>query len=70
MCRDSTAIGPIVCCGPADGEVRRSTGTARTRVGVSSNQSGAEESRIVPRSKASVTSRFQSGLMTWPTKSR
>ncbi len=49
---------------------RRTTGTARTRVGVSSYQSGAEVSTIAAVSKACVTCRRHSGLTSWPTKSR
>ncbi len=59
VCRVSTAIGTLVIARPL-GEMRRCTGTARTRVGVSSYQSGADESRIRPLSNASVTSAFQS----------
>ena len=70
VCRVSTAIGPMTCTGIVLPLVRRNTGTARTRVGVSSNQSGADESMISPRSKASVTSCRQSGRTACPTKSR
>jgi hypothetical protein len=49
---------------------RRSTGTARTRVGVSSYQVGAPVSTIFEVSKASVTWAFHSGLISCPTKSR
>ena len=46
------------------------TGIARTRVGVSSYQSGAVESTIFPVSYASVTCLRHSFLIGWPTKSR
>ena len=46
VCRVSTANGPKTCSGLALLVVRRSTGTARTRVGVSSNQSSAAESTM------------------------
>ncbi len=69
LCRVITAIGDsVVAVPPTDS--RRSTGTARTRVGVSSYQSGAAESTIWADSKASVTCFIHSGLMFWPTKSR
>ena len=46
------------------------TGTARTRVGISSYQSGAEESTIAALVKASVTRSRHCDLMPCPTKSR
>ncbi len=48
------------------GASRRSTGTARTRVGVSSYQSGAAVSTIRAVSNASVTCARHSGLISWP----
>jgi hypothetical protein len=64
-----TAIGNSVVALPL-GASLRSTGTARTRVGVSSYQSGAAVSMMRAPSKASVTCAFHSGLIVWPTKSR
>ena len=69
VCRVMTAMGNSVVCAPL-GLKRRSTGTARTRVGVSSYQSGADVSTMRAVSNASVTCAFHSGLIDWPTKSR
>ena len=63
------AIGCSVVSGPV-ALSRRSTGTARTRVGVSSYQSGAALSMMRLEWKASVTCLRHSGWIFWPTKSR
>jgi hypothetical protein len=52
------------------GERRLTTGTARTRVGVSSYQVGVPVSMILVVSNASVTWLTHSGFTAWPTKSR
>ena len=62
LCRVMTAIGVSVVAAPL-GLSRRITGTARTRVGVSSYQSGAAVSTIWPVSKAWVTCWVHSGLI-------
>ena len=59
---------PIVVSGEP-GWIGRITGIARTRVGVSSYQSGDDESTIAAVSKASVTWLRHSGRTSWPTKS-
>jgi len=48
---------------------RRITGTARTRVGISSYQSGADESAMRELANAWVTSSRHCGLICCPTKS-
>ena len=69
VCRVMTATGsgatpvPVVVS-------RRMTGTARTRVGISSYQSGADESTMRAVANASVTRSRHCGLICWPTKSR
>jgi hypothetical protein len=67
--RVMTAIGASVVSFPL-GVIRRMTGTARTRVGVSSYQVGVVESMILVVSNASVTCTAHSGFTAWPTKSR
>ena len=64
-----TPIGKSVVWLPL-GAMRRMTGTARTRVGVSSYQVGVVESLIVIVSNAVETCAAHSGLIRWPTKSR
>ena len=63
VCRVITATGNSVVWLPL-GFRRRITGTARTRVGVSSYQSGVAVSTMAAVSKASVTWRVHSGLIT------
>jgi hypothetical protein len=62
VCRVITAIGVSVTSGLPCAR-RRRTGTARTRVGVSSYQSGADESMMRAVSCASVTCFRHSALM-------
>ena len=69
LCRVSTAIGVFVTAEPLALR-RRSTGTARTRVGVSSYQSGAAVSTICAVSNASVTWPRHCGWISCPMKSR
>ena len=69
VCRVITATGSGASSVPVT-ESRRMTGTERTRVGISSYQSGADESTMAPDVKACETSPFHSGRIAWPTKSR
>ena len=69
VCRVMTAMGASVTSGRL-APSRRRTGTARTRVGVSSYQSGAAESTMRVVSKACWIWDRHSGRTSWPTKSR
>jgi hypothetical protein len=69
VCRVMTAMGASVTSGRLAPR-RRSTGTARTRVGVSSYQSGAAESTMRVVSNACWICERHSGRTSWPTKSR
>ena len=78
-CRDGVRISPrlvwrvttpMTGAGPPPRGRSRTIGTARTRVGVSSNQSGDAESTIAPVAKASLTWARHCGRTRSPTMSR